>query len=57
MINDKIEELQEVDTSINLNAIEIDPLPEEPEEETKDSQPDHDFEDLPDADEPSISHA
>jgi hypothetical protein len=55
VINDKIELIQEVDTDVNLNALEVEAVPEEATNDTgKDSD---DFEDLPDADEPSFPHS
>ncbi len=46
--------MQEVDCDVNLNALEIDPVPEEA---TNDTEKDSDFEDLNDNDEPSLPHA
>lgn len=53
VINDKIELLEEVDSAVNLNELEVEPMPEEA---TNDTDKD-DYEDLPDADEPTLPYA
>jgi hypothetical protein len=46
--------IEEVDSDVNLNALEIEPVPEEA---TNDTEKDSDFEDLQDTEEQSLSHA
>jgi hypothetical protein len=46
--------IEEVDSNVNLNALEIEPVPEEA---TNDTEKDSDFEDLQDTEEQSLSNA